>query len=51
MRLEPVRGFEFPATITHTFVNGHLFMEIVWNESKKGRKIKIRKIKKVNGHG
>jgi dihydroorotase len=33
----PLDGFEFPATITHTFVNGHLAYENgVWDESEKG---------------
>ena len=34
----PLEGFEFPAIITHTFVNGHLvYGNGVWNESKKGK--------------
>lgn len=36
----PLEGFEFPATITHTFVNGHLvYGNGVWDESKKGERL------------
>jgi dihydroorotase len=36
----PLEGFEFPATITHTFVNGHLvYGNGVWDESKKGHRL------------
>ncbi len=39
----PMEGFIFPASITHTFVNGHLVYEnygkAVWNESFKGRRL------------
>jgi dihydroorotase len=46
----PLEGFQFPASITHTFVNGHLVYEankdahsLVWNsqwdESKKGQRL------------
>lgn len=49
----PLEGFEFPATITHTFVNGHLVYASpginerngvwnpVWDESKKGQRLKF----------
>jgi dihydroorotase len=38
----PLEGFEFPAIITHTFVNGHLvYGNRVWNESKKGERLKF----------
>ena len=38
----PFEGFEFPATITHTFVNGHLvYGNGVWDESKKGQRLKF----------
>ena len=33
----PLEGFDFPAAITHTFVNGHLvYGNGAWDESKKG---------------
>ncbi len=36
----PLEGFEFPATITHTFVNGHLvYEEGGWNESVSGQRL------------
>ncbi|HEY6503095.1 MAG TPA: dihydroorotase [Chitinophagaceae bacterium] len=37
----PLEGFEFPASITHTFVNGHLaaYGNGVWDESKKGQRL------------
>ncbi|HEX5024285.1 MAG TPA: dihydroorotase [Agriterribacter sp.] len=39
----PMEGFSFPASITHTFVNGHLVYEnygnAVWNESHKGMRL------------
>ncbi|HTN06019.1 dihydroorotase [Agriterribacter sp.] len=39
----PLEGFTFPATITHTFVNGNLVYEnygnAVWNESHKGMRL------------
>ena len=36
----PLEGFEFPASITHTFVNGHLvYGNRVWDESKKGERL------------
>lgn len=38
----PLEGVELPATITHTFVNGHLvYGKGVWNESKKGERLKF----------
>ena len=38
----PLEGFEFPAAITHTFVNGHLVYGIdLWDESKKGERLKF----------
>jgi dihydroorotase len=38
----PLEGFEFPAAITHTFVNGHLiYGNSVWDESKKGERLKF----------
>ncbi|HQX97697.1 MAG TPA: amidohydrolase family protein, partial [Chitinophagaceae bacterium] len=36
----PLEGFEFPATITHTFINGHLAYGIKgFNESQKGQRL------------
>jgi dihydroorotase len=36
----PLEGFEFPAAITHTFINGHLvYGNGVWDESKKGERL------------
>ena len=36
----PLEGFEFPATITHTFVNGNLvYGKGMWDESKKGQRL------------
>lgn len=38
----PLEGFKFPATITHTFVNGHLvYGNNTWNESKKGERLRF----------
>ena len=45
----PLEGIQFPATITHTFVNGNLVYAVeadnygkkVWNESNKGRRIRF----------
>lgn len=38
----PLEGFEFPATITHTFINGHLvYGNGVWDESKRGQRLKF----------
>jgi dihydroorotase len=40
----PLEGFEFPASITHTFVNGHLvYGNGVWDESKKGGRLKFER--------
>ena len=36
----PLEGFEFPARITHTFVNGHLvYGNGTWNESRMGERL------------
>ena len=36
----PLEGFEFPATITHTFINGHLAYGINgFDESQQGRRL------------
>lgn len=38
----PLEGFEFPATITHTFVNGQLvYGNGTWDESQKGQRMKF----------
>ena len=38
----PLEGFEFPATITHTFINGSLvYGNGVWNESQKGKRLQF----------
>jgi dihydroorotase len=49
----PLEGFEFPAVVTHTFVNGHLVYacpaisgrnevwNAAWDESKKGERLKF----------
>ncbi len=38
----PLDGFEFPAAITHTFVNGNLvYGNGMWDESKKGERLKF----------
>jgi dihydroorotase len=38
----PLEGFQFPASITHTFVNGVLvYGNGVWNESDKGQRLKF----------
>ena len=38
----PLEGFQFPATISHTFINGHLvYGNGVWDESKKGLRLKF----------
>jgi dihydroorotase len=40
----PLDGFEFPAIITHTFVNGHLvYGNGVWDESQKGQRLKFER--------
>jgi len=36
----PLEGFQMPATVTHTFVNGHLvYGNGVWDESQKGQRL------------
>jgi dihydroorotase len=36
----PLEGFEFPAKITHTFVNGHMvYGNGVWDESQQGQRL------------
>jgi dihydroorotase len=38
----PLEDFEFPASITHTFVNGNLvYGNRTWDESKKGERLKF----------
>jgi dihydroorotase len=38
----PLEGFSFPATITHTFVNGQMvYGKGVWDESHKGQRLKF----------
>jgi dihydroorotase len=38
----PLEGFEFPAKITHTFINGHLvYGNGTWDESKRGQRLKF----------
>ena len=40
----PLEGFEFPATITHTFVNGHLvYGNGVFDESKQGMRLQFER--------
>jgi dihydroorotase len=40
----PLEGFEFPATITHTFVNGHLvYGNGIWDESNKGMRLSFNR--------
>jgi dihydroorotase len=40
----PLEGMTFPASITHTFVNGNLVCEKgVWNESNKGERLKFER--------
>jgi len=40
----PLEGFTFPATITHTFVNGNLvYGNGVWDESVKGQRLKFER--------
>jgi dihydroorotase len=37
-------GFEFPAAITHTFVNGNLvYGNGEWNESIKGQRLEFQR--------
>jgi dihydroorotase len=36
----PLEGFEFPAAVTHTFINGHLvYGNDAWDESQKGQRL------------
>jgi len=36
----PLEGFRFPATVTHTFVNGHLvYGNGVFDESQRGKRL------------
>jgi dihydroorotase len=38
----PLEGFEFPASITHTFVNGHMvYGKGVWSESQMGQRLRF----------
>ncbi len=38
----PLEGFNFPASISHTFVNGQMvYGNGVWNESNKGKRLKF----------
>lgn len=40
----PLEGFDFPAAITHTFVNGHLvYGNGVWDESQKGQRLLFKR--------
>ncbi len=40
----PLENFRFPASITHTFVNGHLVFENGnWDESRKGRRMEFNR--------
>jgi dihydroorotase len=40
----PLEEFTFPASITHTFINGNLvYGNGVWNESKKGERLKFER--------
>lgn len=40
----PLEGFHFPATVTHTFVNGHLvYGNGQFDESKKGERLKFNR--------
>lgn len=40
----PLEGMEFPATVTHTFINGSLVYENgAWNESNKGARLKFKR--------
>lgn len=47
----PLEGFEFPASVTHTFVNGNLVYTCpatgggngIWDESKKGERLKFER--------
>jgi dihydroorotase len=38
----PLEGFGFPATITHTFINGRMvYGKGIWDESEKGQRLKF----------
>jgi dihydroorotase len=38
----PLEKFDFPASITHTFVNGHLvYKNGIWDESQQGQRLKF----------
>jgi dihydroorotase len=40
----PLESFTFPASITHTFVNGHLaYGNGAWDESVKGKRLKFNR--------
>ncbi|MBC7948768.1 MAG: dihydroorotase [Chitinophagaceae bacterium] len=40
----PLEGFQFPASISHTFVNGHLvYGNGVWDESKRGKRLQFER--------
>ena len=40
----PLEGFTFPASITHTFVNGNLvYNDGIWNEANKGMRLKFNR--------
>ena len=40
----PLEGFSFPATVTHTFVNGKMvYGNGVWNESNRGQRLKFNR--------
>jgi dihydroorotase len=40
----PLEGFEFPARISHTFINGHLvYGNGVWDESYKGQRLEFNR--------
>jgi dihydroorotase len=40
----PLEGFEFPATVTHTFINGHLvYGKGVWDESQMGQRLRFNR--------
>ena len=40
----PLDGFEFPASVTHTFVNGNLvYGNREWDESNKGKRLQFRR--------
>lgn len=40
----PLEGFRFPASVTHTFINGHLvYGKGVWNESQMGSRLEFER--------